>query len=155
MLHESTRAGVAMLRYHDFVPKSYLHFGGHLLRNGVDARDVASATVASLHATLDGRIGLFHSVVHSDHHMPIEVVQHFDTHGKEWMETQVPGSVALIEKYGIGLPNRVEQHDMSELERRTGWTPKYGIVEFLQDLKARDARGEDVRTLWAPGQIPG
>ena len=154
MYHESTRAGVAMLRYHDFVPKPYLQFGEMLLRNGVDARDVATATVASLHATLDGRIGLFQSVIHTDHHMPIEVVQHFDTHGKEWLETMVPGATALIAKYGIGLPGRVEQHDMSEVRRLTGWTPSFGIVEFFRDLQARDARGEDVRALWAPGRIP-
>ena len=61
MLHESTRMGVAMLRYHDFVPKPYLRFGEMLLRNGVDARDVATATVASLlcRRRWTGRSGFF------------------------------------------------------------------------------------------------
>ena len=44
MYHEITGASVAMLRYHDFVPKHYLAFGEKLLRNGVDRRDVADAT---------------------------------------------------------------------------------------------------------------
>jgi len=34
------------------------------------------------------------------------------------------------------------------------WRPEIGFVEFLQDLKARDARGEDVRSLHAPGRLP-
>ena len=86
--------------------------------------------------------------------MPSEVVQNFRQRGPEWCETQVPGAIGLMEKYSFSLPERVEQHDLSEAERLTGWRPAFGIVEFLRDLKARDARGEDVAALWAPGQIP-
>ena len=154
MYHESTDASVAMLRYHDFVPKPYLHFGEKLLRNGVDRRDVASATVASLRAAVERRFGLFQTVVHTNHHMPPEVVRDFSHYGPEWCETQAPGAGSLIAKYGLSLPNGVEQHDMSEAERLTGWTPKIGFVEFLRDLQGRDARGEDVAKLWAPGQLP-
>ncbi len=152
--HEMTGMAVALLRYHDFVPKPYLAFGAKLLRNGVDARDVASATVAALHAGVERRIGLFRTVVHTNHHMPAEVVSDFRAHGPDWCERQVPGAQALLHKYGIDLPARVEQHDLSEAERLTGWTPKIGFVEFLRDLQARDARGEDVASLWAPGQLP-
>jgi hypothetical protein len=48
----------------------------------------------------------------------------------------------------------VEQHDLTEAEQMLDWRPAYGIVEFLTDLQRRDARGEDVRSLWAPGQTP-
>ena len=154
MYHESTGASVAMLRYHDFVPKPYLNFGVKLLRNGVDRRDVASASVAFLRAVVEKRFGLFQTVVHTDHHMPPEVVRDFSYYGLEWCETQVPGAGGLIAKYGLPLPNDVEQHDMSEAERLTGWTPKIGFAEFLRDLQGRDARGEDVADLWAPGQLP-
>lgn len=154
MVHESTGASVAMLRYHDFVPKPYLDFGAKLLRNGVDRRDVASSTVAALKAAIDRRIGLFMTIVHTDHGMPPEVVADFQTHGPDWCEAQVPGSKALLEKYGIECRYPVEQHDLSEAKRLLGWEPKIGFVEFLRDLKERDGRGEDVRTLWAPGQIP-
>jgi nucleoside-diphosphate-sugar epimerase len=154
MYHESTGAGVAMLRYHDFVPKPYLAFGEKLLRNGVDARDVASATVASLKAAAEGRIRLLQSVIHTDHGIPAELVRNFQAGGPDWCESKVPGAKALIAKYGLTLPDDVEQHDMSEVERRTGWRPEIGFVEFLKDLKARDARGEDVRSLWAPGHLP-
>ena len=153
-VHESTGASVAMLRYHDFVPKPYLDFGVKLLRNGVDRRDVAASTVSSLKAALDQRIGLFMTIVHTDHGMPDEVIQDFRALGPDWCESRVSGAKALIEKYGLALPASVERHDLSEAERLLGWTPKVGFAEFLQDLKARDARGEDVRTLWAPGQIP-
>lgn len=34
------------------------------------------------------------------------------------------------------------------------WTPKIGFAKFLRDLSQRDANGEDVRGLWAPGQLP-
>ena len=44
--HVQTGAAVAMLRYHDFVPKRYLDFGAKLLRNGVDVRDVAASNVS-------------------------------------------------------------------------------------------------------------
>ncbi len=154
MYHESTGASVAMLRYHDFVPKPYLDFGVKLLRNGVDRRDVASATVAFLGAAVEKCFGLFQTVIHTNHHMPIEAVRDFRRYGPEWCETQVPGSEELIAKYGLALPNDVEQHDLSEAERLTGWTPQIGFAEFLRDLQARDKRGEDVANLWAPGQLP-
>jgi nucleoside-diphosphate-sugar epimerase len=154
MLHESTGASVAMLRYHDFVPKPYLDFGAKLLRNGVDRRDVATSTVAALRAAIDRKIGLFMTIVHTDHGMTPEVVRDFRTLGPDWCEAQVPGAKALIAKYALELPRDVEQHDLSEAKRLLGWESKFGFVEFLNDLKARDARGEDVRALWAPGQIP-
>lgn len=154
MVHESTGASVAMLRYHDFVPKPYLEFGPKLLRNGVDRRDVARATVASLQAAIDRKIGLFGTIVHTNHGIPAEVVAQFRSLGPDWCEAQVPGAKALMEKYGISVPDSVEHHDLSEAKRLLGWEPQIGFVEFLQDLKARDARGEDIRALWAPGQIP-
>jgi hypothetical protein len=46
-----------------------------LLRNGIDRRDVAEATVASVRAVLEKRVGLFHTIVHTNHGMPIEVIQ--------------------------------------------------------------------------------
>jgi hypothetical protein len=154
MVHESTGASVAMLRYHDFVPKPYLDFGSKLLRNGVDRRDVATSTVAALRAAIDRKIGLFGTIVHTDHGMPSEVVNDFRTLGQDWCEEQVPGAKALMAKYGIEGPASVEQHDLSEAKRLLDWEPKFGFVEFLKDLKARDLRGEDIRALWAPGQIP-
>jgi hypothetical protein len=86
--------------------------------------------------------------------MPAEVVSDFRAYGPDWCEQQVPGAQALLHKYAIDLPARVEQHDLGEAQRLMGWTPKIGFVEFLRDLQARDARGEDVSTLWAPGQLP-
>lgn len=154
MVHESTGASVAMLRYHDFVPKPYLDFGMKLLRNGVDRRDVASATVASLKAALEKRIGLFMTIVHTAHGMPPEVVANFRGLGPDWCESKVPGAKALLEKYGLTGPESVEVNDLSEAKRLLDWEPQYNFVEFLEDLKARDARGEDVRNLWAPGQLP-
>ena len=154
MVHESTGASVAMLRYHDFVPKPYLAFGTKLLRNGVDRRDVASSTAAALRATLDRRVGLFTTIVHTDHGMPPEVIADFCTLGPEWCESRVSGARALMERYAVEIPDCVERHDLSEADRLLGWRPEFGFIEFLKDLKARDARGEDVRALWAPGQIP-
>lgn len=152
--HETTGADVALLRYHDFVPKPYLDFGVKLLRNGVDARDVAASNVAAVQAALDGRLGLFRTVVHTAHGMPPEVVSDFGTLGLDWCEKQVPGARELMQKYDLQLPADVEQHDMSEAARLMGWKPQIGFVEFLRDLQERDARGEDVRALWAPGQLP-
>lgn len=154
MHHESTGASVALLRYHDFVPKPYLAWGAKLLRNGVDRRDVASATVASLRAAVDHKIELFRTIVHSHHGMPDAVVTNFAEHGRDWCEERVPGSAALIDRYAIALPAAVEQHDLAEADQLLDWRPTYGIVEFLTDLQRRDARGEDVRSLWAPGQTP-
>jgi hypothetical protein len=154
MYHETTGASVAILRYHDFVPKPFLAFGEKLLRNGVDARDVASASVAAMDAALAKRFGRFMTIVHTDHGMPSEVVQDFRRHGPDWCESQVPGAAALIAKYVLSLPERVEQHDLSEAARLMDWSPQVGFVEFLRDLKARDERGEDVRALWAAGCLP-
>ena len=154
MYHEMTGASVAMLRYHDFVPKPYLDFGAMLLRNGVDRRDVADSNVAALKAALSRRFGVFQTVVHTAHGMPPEVTADFRRHGPAWAEAQVAGSEKLLLKYEIRLPERVEQHDLSAAQAEMGWTPKIGFTEFLRDLSVRDKRGEDVRALWAPGQIP-
>lgn len=151
--HNMTGASIAMLRYHDFVPKSYLAHGALLLRNGVDRSDVASSTVAALRAAMEQKLGLFRTIVHTNHHMPSDVVEDFSALGPDWCEDQVPGSRDLLLKYAIPLPHRVEQHDLSEAARILDWEPKVGFIEFLQDLKARDARGEDVFRLFVPGEV--
>lgn len=152
--HNMMRVPFAMLRYHDFVPKGYLAFGEKLLYNGVDARDVASSNLASVQAGLAGRYDLFRTIVHTNHGMPDEVRTDFATHGPAWCETQVPGSAALLEKYGLRLPRGVEQHDLSEAKEKLGWAPQVSFITFLKDLAAREARGEDVTTLQAPGLLP-
>ncbi len=154
MYHETTGASVALLRYHDFVPKPYLQFGEKLLQNGVDRRDVAAANVAALRAASEKRLGLFRTVVHTDHGMPPGVVRDFRGLGPAWCEAALPGARTLLDKYALSLPERVEQHDLSEAKELLGWTPRIGFAEFLRDLQGRDARGEDVACLWAPGQIP-
>ena len=153
MYKETTGASVAMLRYHDFVPKSYLAFGEKLLRNAVDRRDVANATVAALQGAVEKRFGLFRTIVHSHHHMPEAVRADFQRLGPDWCESNVPGAVALLEKYGISLPEQVEQHDLSESKTILGWEPRYGFTPFLEDLKKRDAHGETIRHLWTPSDL--
>ncbi|KRF43782.1 NAD-dependent epimerase/dehydratase family protein [Paenibacillus sp. Soil787] len=152
--HEMTGASIAMLRYHEFIPRPYLEFGARLLRNGVDRRDVAEATVASVKAVLEKKVGLFRTIVHTNHGMPIDVVQDFKNYGPEWCEKQVPGAIDLLNKYEIELPEQVEQHDLSEAEKAIGWKPRYGFLDFLKDLKARDEKGIDVTHLKVPSEIP-
>ncbi|AZN41022.1 NAD-dependent epimerase/dehydratase family protein [Paenibacillus albus] len=151
--HEMTGASIAMLRYHEFIPRPYLEFGSKLLRNGVDRRDVARATVAALAAASKREFGLFRTIVHTNHGLPEEVRANFRDLGPDWCEEQVPGAAALISKYGISLPNEVEQHDLSEAADVLGWTPQVGFVEFLRDLKQRDERGEDVASLFVPSEL--
>lgn len=153
MYKETTGASVVMLRYHDFVPKPYLDFGAMLLRNGVDRRDVATATVAAVMAATEKRFDLFRTVVHTNHHLPEAVRADFKRLGREWCEAQVPGATELIAKYGIALPDQVEQHDLSEAKAKMDWEPQHGFVEFLEGLKARDAQGEDPKTLWTPSDL--
>ncbi len=148
------RIPIAMLRYHDFVPKSYLAFGEKLLYNGVDARDVAASNVSSVISGLAGKYGLFRTIVHTDHGFPEDVRENFGAHGPAFCEEILPGSAELLKKYNLNLPTRVEQHDMSEAKKTLGWTPKVSFMTFLEDLQARDARGENVTELWAPGTLP-
>lgn len=152
--HQMTGAAVAVLRYHAFVPGPYLDYGARLLRNGVDRRDVAGATVAALRAVAERRVGLFRTIVHSDHGMPPEVRADFRARGPAWCEAQVPGAGRLLEKYAIALPDAVEQHDLAEAARVLDWRPTVGFRDFLRDLQARDARGEDLARLWVPGELP-
>jgi nucleoside-diphosphate-sugar epimerase len=152
--YEMTGASIAMLRYHEFIPRPYLEFGERLLRNGVDRRDVAAATVAAVKAALERKIGLFRTIVHTNHNMPLDVVQNFSELGAEWCETHVPGASRLLKKYEISLPKQVEQHDLSEAEKTLGWKPAYGFLEFMRDLKSRDEKGIDVTKLWVPSEIP-
>ena len=150
---EITGAAVAMLRYHAFVPGPYLEYGARLLRNGVDRQDVATATMAALHAVAERRVDRFCTIVHTDHGMPADVVEHFRDLGPAWCEAQLPGARQLLEKYDIPLPDTVEQHDLTEAERVLGWKPRIGFLDFLRDLQARDARGEDVMALRVPGEL--
>jgi len=152
--HEMTGASVAMLRYHEFIPAPYLEYGPRLLRNGVDRSDVAAATLAALRATLERKVGLFCTIVHTDHGMPPEVIEDFRRLGPQWCEQQLPGARGLIEKYGLELPERVEQHDLSEAQSVLSWRPQVDFLEFLGDLRGRDARGEDVRGLIVPRELP-
>ncbi len=152
--HEMTGAAVAMLRYHEFVPASYLDYGVRLLRNGVDRSDVASATLAALHATLDRRVERFCTIVHTDHGMPPEVVADFQGLGPDWCEQQMAGARHLIETYAMNLPATVEQHDLSAAARDLSWRPAVSFLTFLRDLSERDARREDVRALRVPGELP-
>jgi len=151
--HEITGAAIAMLRYHEFVPAPYLTFGPRLLRNGVDRSDVARATVASLQAALERRFERFMTIVHTAHGIPDEVLADFPQRGPDWLETQVPGAKDLIARCDLPLPGTVEQHDLSEAARVLGWQPRVGFLDFLRDLQARDARGEDVRALTAMGTL--
>lgn len=153
--HEITGASIAMLRYHAFVPGPYLAYGARLLRNGVDRQDVADATVAAVTAALDRRFGLFRTIVHTAHGIPDDVLADFPARGPAWLDTQVPGAAALIAKYDLRLPVRVEQHDLSEAKDVISWAPKVGFLDFLRDLQARDARGEDVTSLDVPGSMVG
>jgi len=151
---QMTGAPVLMLRYHAFVPGPYLDYGVRLLRNGVDRQDVATATLAALRAAAAKKVGLFRTIVHTDHGMPAEVVADFRGQGPDWCEQHVPGARALIEKYALRLPERVEQHDLSEAAQLLGWRPSVGFLDFLRDLKARVERGEDVVGLRVPGELP-
>lgn len=150
---QMTGASVAMLRYHEFIPAPYLEFGPRLLRNGVDRSDVATATLAALRATIERTVDLFGTIVHTDHGMPPEVVADFRRLGPDWCEAQVPGARDLIAKYALVLPERVEQHDLSEAANTLGWRPQIGFIEFLRDLQERDSRGEDVAALRVPGAM--
>lgn len=152
--HHMTGAGVALLRYHDFVPKPYLAFGEKLLRNGVDARDVAASNACAIEAALGGNLGVFRSIIHTNHAMPPEVVANFRDLGPDWCETHISGARDLMRKYNLDLPHHIEQHDMSEAREKLNWTPQHNFLEFLRDLQTRDSRGKDVHSLWAPGQLP-
>lgn len=151
---QMTGAAVAMLRYHAFTPSPYLRYGVRLLRNGVDRADVTAATLAALHAVIERRVELFRTIVHTNHHMPAEVIADFPRLGPAWCEQRVPGAHALIEKYRLDLPPKVEQHDLSEAARLLDWRPTVGFLEFLRDLSVRDARGEDMRDLRISGALP-
>jgi nucleoside-diphosphate-sugar epimerase len=152
--HNMTRAAVVNLRYHEFLPCPYLRYGQKLLHNGVDRQDVARATVACVEAAAAGKITNLMTVVH--HHLaaPPEVILDFGNRGAAWLESKLPGTGKLLEKYGLTLPETVEQHDMSESERLTGWLPQVNFLTFLADLKRRDTAGEDVRLLQTTGELP-
>ena len=154
-LHERTGIPVALLRYHDFVPKPYLAFGAKLLRNGVDAEDVARANVAAVERGLERAYGLFRSIVHTNHGMPPEIQADFRNRGREWCESVMPGASDLLARWAIDLPEMVEQHDLRDARDVLGWTPAVGFREFLNDLKSRTENGAPVDQLWALGSLNG
>ena len=153
-LHHVNGAAVVNLRYHEFLPCPYLTYGPKLLRNGVDRRDVATATVAAVAAAAEGRVDVFTTVVHNHLDAPADVLADFAARGPVWLETRVPGAARLIERYALPLPARPEQHDLSEAARLLNWWPAVSFVTFLADLARRDAAGEDVRSLPTTGELP-
>jgi hypothetical protein len=48
----------------------------------------------------------------------------------------------------------LEQHDLSQAAQLMNWKPTINFLDFLKDLRQRDASGQDVSQLWAPGTIP-
>lgn len=154
MFFECTQKPTISLRYHDFVPKPYLAFGNKLLFNGVDRRDVAAATVASVEAALAGRVSYFMTIVHHQLGAPADVVNDFGRRGQAWLEAQVPGATRLMQKYDFKLPERLEQHDLSEAAKLLHWKPEVNFLSFMRDLQRREAAGEDVTQLWTTGEIP-
>jgi hypothetical protein len=152
----SEGSSVAMLRYNKFVPCSYLEFGARLLENGVDRRDVSSATVAALKAVRDHKVTFFRTVVvNKSDDIPEYVAQNFRAEGPAWLEDRLSGSQQLIEKYSIPLPARIdERHDLSESQSVLGWRPSVGFLDFLKDLKIRDEKEEDVSRLWVASELP-
>ena len=153
-LHETAGAAVVNLRYHEFLPCPYLEYGPKLLRNGVDRRDVASATVAAVEAAAAGKVDVFTTVIHNRLDAPAEVLADFAARGPAWLETRVPGATRLIETYALPLPARPEQHDMTAAAESLGWRPAWDFVTFLSDLSRRDAAGEDVAALTTTGELP-
>lgn len=152
--HVMTGASVVSLRYHAFVPGPYLEFGARLLRNGVDRGDVARATVAAMSAALDRRVRDFTTVVHTRLGAPPEVIRDFAVLGPDWLEVQMPGAERLLCKYGLSLPESVEQHDLGAAREQIGWEPRVNFLDFLRDLARREARAEDLQNLWVPGGLP-
>lgn len=153
MHQETTGAAVAILRYHDHLPKSYLAYGARLFRSGVDRRDVATATVAAVRAAVEKRFRLFRTIVHTHHGLPEWVQNDFKKYGLDWCKKRVPEAEDLIKKYDISLPDVIEQHDLSDAKKTLGWQPAIGFIQFLEDLKERDARGENVHALWTPSDL--
>ena len=105
-LHHVNGAAVVNLRYHEFLPCPYLTYGPKLLRNGVDRRDVATATVAAVEAAVAGRGDVFTTVVHNHLGAPPDVLADFAARGAAWLESRVPGASRLIAKYAMPLPAR-------------------------------------------------
>ncbi len=85
--------------------------------------------------------------------MPPDVIVDSRRLGPDWRESQVRGTRALIEKHDLPLPENIEPHDLSEAADCLSWRPAIGFLDFLRDLKARDARGEDVAPLHVPGTL--
>ncbi len=149
-----TGGAIVNLRYHEFLPCPYLTYGPKLLRNGVDRRDVAAATVAAVEAAAAGRATDLTTVVHNHLDAPADVLADFAARGPAWLDARVPGASRLLERYALPLPARPEQHDMADAARQLGWTPRFNFVTFLADLARRDAAGEDVRSLQTSGELP-
>ena len=151
--HERTNAPTVVLRYHAFTPRPYLDFGLRLLANGVDRADVAAATLAAVRAALAGEVGLFTTIVHTDHRLPPDVAADFAGRGADHYRDRVPAGMAALARRGITLPRAVERHDLSAAAETLGWRPAVTFETFLHDLARREAAGLPIDTLVVPGGL--
>lgn len=129
-----------VLRPADFTPyRNHKHYGERLLRGGVDRRDVHRA--AELAVENDAiEYGAF-PVLREDPFTEEDVAA-WRRDRVAVLERYDSGARALVERYGIDLPDEIGLPDVSATKEQLGYRPQYNFITFLRELADRDARGD-------------
>lgn len=129
-----------MLRPADFTPyRTNKQYGERLLRGGVDRRDVHQAAILAVEN--ETVMCEAFAVVREDPFTPGDV--------NDWqhdpaavLERYVPGARALVERFDLDLPQQIAPSNVSDIQTKLGYRPRYNFFSFLGDLAERDRQGD-------------
>lgn len=145
--HRAHGRRVGIIRPGDFTPlgSDFIKYGERLLAGGVDRRDVAGAVIQAMRKVVEGDLALDWFEVIRDNPFTPEDRKRYEQEPLAVVEEYWPGSMELVEKYGVRLPGRVNVRDLSKTKDVLGFQPRYNFGTFLEELRERDRRGAPVR----------
>lgn len=137
--HRAHGIRCVMLRPADFTPyRDRKHYGERLLRGGVDRRDVHEIVALAVENE-DIECAAF-PVMREDPFTP-EDVERWRDNPAAVLERHVPGARALVETYGLDLPDSISPPDIAVSKERLGYRPRHNFITFLRELAQQDERG--------------
>lgn len=126
--------GVA-LRYGMFVPEPFAHSTVRMLYGGVDARDVAAANLAALHAL--EALGSFAAYnVFSGLPFADEDLDALRTDPVKVLARHWPDAPKVLAEAGAKLWGPINTvYDIGRAQRELGWQPRYNFDQFLNGMR--------------------
>jgi len=132
---------IAMMRYGAFTACDLVTYGQRLLGHGVDRRDCVEATVRAIRLLAQGRSIFGRYTVMPTHPWSDDEREHLGERWRDLVARVHPDAPALVERYGIEVPQTVGQHELALTRAVLGFVPRRNFETFLAELQEQDACG--------------